>query len=122
MTATVTEGMVGRFQSWYLGHTGKRIFARNARLALLASIGPEYEPVRYTIAEIDDALRAIGGENAVRIGDSSWSRPLTMLSIASKAWIEGYPEDKHTAILRSALLDLNVKGVLRPHDGVWPDA
>ena len=76
--------------------------------------------IPYTIKEIDDAMRAIGGEGTVRVGDFGWSRPIAMLSAASKAWIDQRPEDGHSLILRSALLDLNQTGCLRPHDGVWP--
>lgn len=75
----------------------------------------------YTIAEIDDAMRAIAGEAGVRPGDWGWNRPHAMLNTASKAWIERRVEDKHTNILRSAILDMNETGCLRPHDGVWPE-
>jgi hypothetical protein len=78
-------------------------------------------PTTYTIASIDEAMRQIAGERAVRPGDYGWNRVTTMLSVASRAWIDERPEDEHSRILRAALRDLNTKGCLTPSDGVWPE-
>lgn len=75
----------------------------------------------YTIQQIDDALRAISGERSVRLSDSGWSRPITMLHAAAAAWTDERPEDDHARVLREALRDLNATGRLHPSDGVWPE-
>lgn len=77
--------------------------------------------IPYTIDQIDDAVRVIAGDYAVRRGDFGWNRPHAMLGAAAKAWIEQLPEDAHTSILRSAILDMNDDGCLKPHDGIWPE-
>lgn len=75
----------------------------------------------YTIDQIDEAIRAIVGNNGVDRTSASWARPHAMLSAAGQSWINQRPEDHHSAILRSAPLDLNKTGCLHPHDGVWPE-
>ncbi len=78
------------------------------------------QPTPYTIDQIDDAIRAIAGERAVRRGDYGWHRVHAMLGAAGQAWIDQRPEDAHSDILRTALKDLNKDGYLRPYDGKWP--
>jgi hypothetical protein len=80
----------------------------------------EQGPVTYTIDQIDEAIRAIAGEWAVRRGDPSWNRPSAMTMAAEKAWIAERVEDEHSARLRAALLDLAKYGWLKPM-GPWPD-
>lgn len=67
----------------------------------------------YTLQQIDNACTAIGGPNTVRPGDWGWNRPMTMITCASKAWIDQYPEDEHTQVLREALQDMNKYGKLQ---------
>lgn len=76
--------------------------------------------VDYTIAQVDEAIRVIAGHHAVRPGDWGWSRPHACLSAASRAWIEERPEDEHSAILRSAIRDLDEHGFFKPVDGAFP--
>lgn len=80
-----------------------------------------FQKVPYTIDQLDESIRAIAGDFAVRLDDTSWARTSAVLAAAGKAWIECYPEDQHTAILRSAALDLNKKARFDPVDGIWPD-
>lgn len=75
----------------------------------------------YTVDQIDDALRAILGDDGVRVGDPGWHRTTQMIAAASVAWQKERPEDHHARILRDALRDLSEFGSLRPTNNVWPE-
>lgn len=76
---------------------------------------------RYTIAEIDEAIEAVVPHYTKAVQGYGWSRPHAMLSAAAVAWVNERPEDRHTAVLRAGIRDMNRTGCLHPHDGVWPE-
>lgn len=96
---------------------------KEAKVAVDCGWTPENGGVAesYTIAQIDDAMRAISGERAVRVGEPGWHRTTQMIACAARAWINQRPDDDHARALRAGLLDLEQDGKLKPHDGVWPD-
>lgn len=70
----------------------------------------------YTLDQIDDAMREIMGESAVRPGDYGWNRTTAMLQAASTAWVAQRSEDQHSARLRAAIRDLNRYGYMKPSE------
>ena len=74
----------------------------------------------YTIDELDEAIRLIAGDHAVRLDEPGWNRPRAALSAAATAWTDDRPEDEHSMRLRQAIHDMNRLGHLKPRDGVFP--
>lgn len=81
---------------------------------------PVHVRAPYTIDQLDRAMITIAGKMQVRRGDGSWSRPHSLYDTAAVAWINRYPEDEHTAVIRAAIADLKATGCMKPDDGVWP--
>jgi hypothetical protein len=78
--------------------------------------------LKYTMADVDAAIRAIMGDrlfDALR-QSSSYSRTHMMNDAARRSWVEGRPEDRHSAVLRAAIRHLDRTGVILPEDREAP--
>lgn len=76
-----------------------------------------FQKVPFTQEQLDESIRAIAGGFAVHRDDPGWHYARQILFAGINAWVEGHPEDQHTAIIRSAAIDMDYMACLNPETG-----